>query len=312
MTDYSFKNIIVCLDLSSLDELLIKYTAYLAEHMGVERINFVHVIETDDMPREMIEEMFPDLEEPIENVIKRDLEEKVDQNMDRAKSPAQVDLTLKEGNATDTILNLAEQSKADLLLLGKKVGYQGTGILSGKVIRLVHCSVMILPETWRYDIKLILAPVDFSDFSRLALQNALFIAGKFNAEVLCQYVYNLSVRYYPYIPSKKMSESVKKKAREDYKKFIKKLNKKPHDIPCIYTLDNDNQPADKIYDQAIRQQADLVVMGSKGRTNAASYLLGSVAEKLTTYDKSIPLLIIKDKEENLGFLDVLNKFYSNL
>lgn len=310
--DYSFKNLIVCLDLTNLDDQLIKYSAYLAENMGLKRINFVHIIETDDMPKEMIEEMFPDLDEPIEDVIKRDLEEKIDNNMDRAKSPAKIEVTLKQGNATDTILNLAEKSQADLLLLGKKIGYNGSGILSGKIVRLVHCSVMILPETWRYDIKRILAPVDFSDFSRLALQHALFIAGKFNAEVLCHYVYNLSMRYYPYIPSKKMSDEVQKKAKEEYKKFLKKINKKPDDIPCIYTQDNDNQPADQIYDQAIQQHADLIVMGSKGRTNAASFLLGSVAEKLTTYDKTIPLLIIKNKDENLGFLDVMKKFYSNL
>lgn len=308
---HPFKNILVCLDLSNMDNTLIKYSSFLAETLGVEKITFVHVIETDDMPKEMIKEMFPDLEEPIEDVIKRDLEEKVDQNMDRTDSPAKVEITLKEGNSTDTILHLAEQGSADLLLLGKKVGYKGTGILSGKIIRLVHCSVMVLPETGRYEINRILTPVDFSNFSRMALEYGLYIANKCQAEITCQYVYHLSSRYYPYIPSKKMSASVEKQAKEAYRKFIRKLNKKPDEIPCTYTQDNDNEPADKIYDQAIDQQADLVVMGSKGRTNAASFLLGSVAEKLTTYDKSIPLMIIKDKEENLGFLDVLKEFYSS-
>ena len=309
---YPFKNIVACLDLSSMDDLLIRYTAFLADTIGVEKINFVHVIETDDLPKEVLEEMFPDLQEPIEQVLKKDLEEKIDQNIDRSQLNAKVELSMEEGNSTDAILRLAEKQNTDLMLFGKKVGYRGKGILAGKIIRLVHCSVMMLPETSRPQIKSILTPVDFSNFSRMALEQSLYIAQKAKADLTAQYVYHLTPRYYPYIPSKDLSKSMEKRAKDEYKKFIKKLKKTPEEVPCVFTQDDDNEPADKIYEQAIRQQADLVVVGSKGRTNAASFLLGSVAEKLTTYDKSIPLLIIKDKEENFGLLDALKEFYSNL
>lgn len=306
-----FKKMLVCLDLSSIDEKVVKYVTYFANNMGVEKVEFAHVIETDDLPKEAISEMFPDLKEPIDQVIYKDLKDKVYQCLGECPE-TEIEITLKEGNASDCILHMANESNPDLLVLGKKVGYQGTGILSGKLIRLIHCSVMVLPETCRTEVNHILTPVDFSQFSRMALEQSLLIANQLDANVSCQYVYHLSTRYFPYIPSKDLTQSMEKRAKEEYRKFLKSLKKSPDDIPLILTQDNDNDPANKIYDQAIREHADLVVVGSKGQTNAASYLIGSVAEKLTAYDKTIPLLIVKDKEENYGILDAIKDFYSSL
>jgi nucleotide-binding universal stress UspA family protein len=90
----------------------------------------------------------------------------------------------------------------------------------------------------------------------------------------------------------------------DFNEFVGK-----HDfleeLDCQYVLDDDDSPADKIFGFASDQKADMIVMGSKGRTGLSSILLGSVAEKVIKYDSDIPLMIVKEKGENMGFLKAL-------
>ena len=72
-------------------------------------------------------------------------------------------------------------------------------------------------------------------------------------------------------------------------------------------LDDDPHPADKIYKTGKEMGVDMIILGSKGRTSAAAFLIGSVAEKLVMENSDIPLLLVKKGKENLGFLDALFK-----
>ena len=51
----------------------------------------------------------------------------------------------------------------------------------------------------------------------------------------------------------------------------------------------------------------MLLVGSQGRTAAASLLLGSVSEKMLHYENHIPLLVVKEKGGNLGFFEALFK-----
>lgn len=48
-----------------------------------------------------------------------------------------------------------------------------------------------------------------------------------------------------------------------------------------------------LYDQATFNSADLVVIGNKGKADSNDLLIGSVAERLISHEKSIPVLIVK-------------------
>ena len=52
------------------------------------------------------------------------------------------------------------------------------------------------------------------------------------------------------------------------------------------------------------QEADLLVLGSRGRTNSAAVLLGSVTEKMIR-TTDVPIVAVKKKGANLSFLDAL-------
>ena len=98
---------------------------------------------------------------------------------------------------------------------------------------------------------------------------------------------------------------MKQHATKDYEKFIKNFDLEGVRTSCIYTLDDDKKPADKIYAVALREEVSMIVVGAKGKTSAATILLGSVTEQLANYDSEIPLFVVKDKKESLSFLKAL-------
>lgn len=300
----SFRQIMIPLDLTSMDKLLIKYAAFLAESLKPDAIKFIHVIESYNLPDE-IANMFQDLDEPVDQIIKKEINQEIAEYYKGTDGTA-VDIQVIEGSPTDTILREADQKETDLLIMGKKTGFKGKGILTGKLVRLIHCSVLILPENSRLKIEKIHVPIDFSKYSQIALRQALVLAENFNAELIAQHIYSIPVHYYPYISStQKMDKPIEENAKKEYEKFLKKVSKPKPDIRCIFTKDEEGDTSQRIYEGAIEQGADLMVIGSKGGTDAASYLIGSTAEKLTAYDKTIPLLIYKDKDQNYGLLDIL-------
>lgn len=299
-----FRQIMVTLDLTSMDKLAIKYASFMAQKLKPEALTFVHIIESYNLPSE-VSDFFKDLEEPIDQIIRKELNAEVS---DLYEGPAEtaVNIEVVEGNPTDALLRQADEKNVDLVVMGKKTGFKGKGILTGKIVRLIHCSALILPESSRFQVEKIQVPVDFSKYSQVALRQAMQLADIFQASIVAQHVYGIPTHYYPYISAtERMDKPIEKQARRDFDKFLKKIASPKPDIRCVFMKDEGSDISQRIYDLAIEEGTDLIVIGSKGLTDAASYLIGSTAEKLTAYDKTVPLLIYKDKEENYGLLDVL-------
>lgn len=299
-----FQNILIPLDLTSMDRLLIKYASFLANKFNPDQISFVHVIESHNLPKE-VENLFQDLDEPVDQIIQKELDQEISNDFEKPDG-TEISLQVLEGNPTDILLREADREKTDLVIMGKKTGFRGKGILTGKIVRLIHCSALILPESSKSHIQKIQVPVDFSKHSQLALRLAMKMRDFLEAELLAQHIYRLPKHYYPYItPTQNMDKPMEKHARREYDKFLKKVARPKPDIRCVFMKDEGSDISQRIYDLAIEEGSDLIVVGSKGLTDTASYLIGSTAEKLTAYDKTVPLLIYKDKGENYGLLDVL-------
>ena len=78
---------------------------------------------------------------------------------------------------------------------------------------------------------------------------------------------------------------------EKFDKFKEKLKLK-EDCKCV-VLEEDAHVSRALYDQATFNSADLVVIGNKGKADSNDLLIGSVAERLISHEKSIPVLIVK-------------------
>src|SRR5690606_29812421 len=118
-------------------------------------------------------------------------------------------------------------------------------------------------------------------------------------EIKCQHVYELPTGWHSTGKSEEeFSAIMRQHAVNHFKKFMQRLPPEHQQISCVFTCNDDHDPVKEIYNQAVLEQADLIIMGSKGKSAAAAVLMGSVADRLAQHNKTIPLLIVKDRNEN--------------
>ena len=124
----------------------------------------------------------------------------------------------------------------------------------------------------------ILLPTDFSGFSSQALRHALALARRFNARLKVVHVIQ---GFYPVgdamLAAAPPAEG-RKMAESDTHAFMAAAR----DAGIDYDLEiREGNPWREILAAAVQMPADLVVMGTHGRSGPERFLLGSVAEKLS-------------------------------
>jgi len=284
----------VCLDLTEMDDLLISYAAYLGDLLDeLDKVLFVHNIR-QDFPEE-IAATFENLEKPISQYVVEEILDKVGDEFDELEKEVETQVFVEEEPSTTKIITqLAKENEVNLVLMGKKISYTGTGIISSKLLRLLSCSILFLPETARHRISNILVPIDFSKASKQALTRATRLQKKTGATINSVHIYSIPQTYFPFIPVESTQESLQKHAENDYKKFKKSLQELNLDEISFEALPNrDKSISQNIYNYALRKQSDLIIIGSKGRNAMTTLVVGSVTIGLSNMHMYVPLMIIK-------------------
>ena len=144
-------------------------------------------------------------------------------------------------------------------------------------------------------IKKILCPVDFSGACNLAVKYAKEIALLFNSRLYLLHVVEPLLGYENYmifrISLQEMAENTKKVAEEKLNNIAKKIKK----VPIIKTEVREGKAFVEIIKTARKDNIDLIIMGSHGRTGLSHVLIGSVAERVVR-KAHCPVLIVKDKD----------------
>jgi len=299
----NFKHWFVCLDLSKIDDILLGYIHFLSSVIEPSTISFLHVIESENLDAEMAE-LFPDLnnQEEFEDAIRKEITDKVSEHLGDAGFETRV--ITKTGRPTDQIIDLMNAMNPDLLVMGKKTGYTGEGVIAKRIIKYVPCSVLFVPETSRYSLKTILALTDFSEQSATAIKKSQALSAASDGTVTVQHIYKYPSHFFPYMPNEEEKEKLIHHIREKRSSFIKK-----HDIsdklPFELTLHKKGKIMDHVYDEAVKQQADLIVAGSKSDKKISSILRNDFIDKMVNYMFGVPLLILKNKERHQKFLKKL-------
>jgi len=300
---YKYKKLLVCLDLSDIDDTLIKSALAFSNENYADHIYFIHVVKEFVMPTgddgEKLHEALPS-DEQLLNRMKKEISGQF------ANSDCKVSLEIKEGNPSDQILKWAKIKEVDLIVLGKKKPGVGSGVHSDQVVNMAHCSVIFIPDLFFPTLNKIVLPIDFSAPSKLAFQKALEIARPKNASLTFIHAYEVPTGYHS--TGKTYDEFagiMKQNARKEYDLFVKTEDTNGLQVDVRLELDRHGQPDKLIEDLANEVGADLIIIGSKGRTALSSVLLGSVTVKVIKKITSVPLLVVKGKGENLGLLEAI-------
>ncbi len=196
----------------------------------------------------------------------------------------------KEGVTCETITHKGEEPyryivketsriEADLIVMGRH-GRTGInrlmmGSVTARVIGHTACNVLVVPRSAVFKRKKILIATDGSEFSDKALHNALDIATACESEVVIVSVASSESEVTE-------AEGFVREAREmAEKKGLKVTTGTP--VGTVYEI---------IINVAEKENVDLIVVGSHGRTGLKRLLMGSVAERVIGH-ASCTVLVVK-------------------
>jgi nucleotide-binding universal stress UspA family protein len=141
-----------------------------------------------------------------------------------------------------------------------------------------------------------LAPTDFSEYSKQAVASALELAKKFGAKLSILHVVELPP--YPvegYVPPSLTStflEDLERQATQDLAQVVPEAESAGIEVARLVTV---GSPYRKIIDMAEAEQVDLIVMATAGRTGFSRLVMGSIAERVVR-TASCPVLTIRPRE----------------
>jgi nucleotide-binding universal stress UspA family protein len=140
----------------------------------------------------------------------------------------------------------------------------------------------------------ILAPTDFSEYSKTAVASALELAKKFGAKLTILHVVELPP--YPvegYVPphlSATFLEDLERQATADLAQVVPEAAKV--EVARVVAV---GTPYRTIIETAEADHVDLIVMAMAGRTGFSHFILGSIAERVVR-TASCPVLTIRPHE----------------
>jgi len=142
-------------------------------------------------------------------------------------------------------------------------------------------------------IKTVLFPTDFSNGARAAMDHAISLAKDYQAKLILLYVIqDISIAEW-YIPSSlsvaDLAEDMQKSAWNEMDKWITEVSAKVKDVEKMVVR---GVPFVEILQTAKNRNADLIVIGTHGRTGIDHMLFGSTAEKVVR-KSSCPVLTVR-------------------
>lgn len=278
------RRIIVSLDLTHMDDLLIQYARFLTNCIdGEKEIILYHNIRFD-YPDEA-EKIFQSLDQPLAGILRKKIEQKAVNYLGKNA----FSIIVEENDDTAiAISDLQGRTKADLILFGKKVSYDGSGYLIERVVyQKVHSNIMILPETAFHRISRVLVPIDFSKQSARALYYGIDLSNSLDAEIICQYVYAVPNIYFPYVPVKDLKQEMIASSEKRWKAFTNKYLKGITPPKIDFSFHADRTISQMISDYSVINQMDIMVLPLE-----VGFTHNTVIQLLKT-NMNIPIYIVK-------------------
>jgi nucleotide-binding universal stress UspA family protein len=207
------------------------------------------------------------------------------------------DIMVARGAPAYSICHHAELKDANLIVVGASRGYGGEvrlGVTAERVLRNAIKPVWLVKPGGAMPPHNILCPVDHSNTSRRALENAIQLSRRFGSYLTVMTVSETMPSVYARLmgsdPNVETRES--RQVRSDFTEFLEDFDfegvKWGREV-------REGNPTAHILSMAEAISCDLIVMGTVGRTGNSRVLLGSVTQKVT---RAMPCSVITVDDED--------------
>ncbi len=140
----------------------------------------------------------------------------------------------------------------------------------------------------------IVAAIDFSESSRKALQYALSLGKHFKAEVLLLHVFEPVPPGVGIMEGVLVDTSFHEQAAQELEEWRRQVTA---EIKTSVVLRDGASPHKQIVAVAKEVEADLIVIGNRGRSGLGGALMGTTAEKVVR-SAPCPVLVIREREHD--------------
>jgi nucleotide-binding universal stress UspA family protein len=278
----NIKKILVPVDFSECSNKAVDFALHLGEKFNA-HITLLHIVTLfhEDVNEETRLQDFEKIVQTKEQWINRKLKEHHN-TADQQK--VDVESVLQRGfTPADKILEYIQENNFDLVVMGSH-GRTGIkhflqGSVSEKIVRLSKIPVLTIHHsTKKYDPKVILVPIDFSKFSKIAVEHAMFFCRMFNAKIIFLHIIEQAIHPAFYASS---IESVFQLDPELKQRTLKKLAEfvDTSEIQPEYLV-LEGKAYKEIVEITKEKNVDLVVMATQGLTGLDYFLMGSTAERV--------------------------------
>jgi len=269
------RTVVAGIDLTSMGRRVADRAGILAEEMGAD-LTLVHVLEP--VGEAMIDPGLTRIMRQHQLSEARKIADWVSE-----RTPVPVQLEVVKGSPAWEMASRAK--KADLTVLGSSsVDAFTAGPTCLRVARMATSDVLVVRRQPRVGYRRIIAAVDFSESSRVAVERSLAMFPEAEITVL----FSLPSRFDPLLVAaglfrEEMDAARGERleaARDRMLEFTQAWNGQ------VRTMVTDGPPTETIDESVRRRGADLVVVGSRGATATRMVLLGTVAESLVVHAPS--------------------------
>jgi universal stress protein E len=189
------------------------------------------------------------------------------------------------------LLDACHRHQADLLVLGTRGTEHGPnqiGAVAAKCVRKAPADVLLVRESQKGVFKHLTACVDLSETSAKAVRASRAIAEDDKASLDCLFVYQsaiaMSLDYGGFVPPLPIDSGETAEAwRRDLAQFVEPLLRTTEGLKWQSVLVERLNIREAILQHVSQSKTDLVVLGTRGKTDLRTLLMGTTAEKIVTH-----------------------------
>lgn len=197
----------------------------------------------------------------------------------------------EEGEAHERIVDLADAENCDLIIMGRRglrpVERMLVGTVTARVIGHSQQDVLVVPHETKVRWKTVVVATDGSRFSSIAAERAISFAKSYGGELKVLSAVDVPSEFHAEAPE--VVEDLVGKA----KGFVAGIRNQAEAAGIkAETFVKEAEADEAVNMLAGEQHADMIVIGSHGRTGLKRLLMGSVAEKVIGH-AHCPVLVVK-------------------